>query len=87
MGSARAMLANRISFGMNLKGPSFTLDTACSSATYALDAAFTAIRSGECDAALVGGANLLLHPQITLQFARLDLSNYIKYLQISLFTN
>jgi fatty acid synthase len=69
-GSARAMLANRISFGMDLQGPSFMVDTACSSATYALDAAFNAIRSGECDAALVGGTNLLLHPHITLQFAR-----------------
>ncbi|KAL7036630.1 hypothetical protein ACKWTF_008883 [Chironomus riparius] len=70
-GSARAMLANRISFGMDLQGPSFMVDTACSSATYGLDAAFNAIRSGECDAALVGGTNLLLHPHITLQFARL----------------
>jgi len=64
------MLANRISFGMDLQGPSFMVDTACSSATYALDAAFNAIRNGECDAALVGGTNLLLHPHITLQFAR-----------------
>lgn len=37
---------------------------------YALDAAFSALRSGECDAALVGGANLILHPYVTLQFAR-----------------
>jgi fatty acid synthase len=70
-GSARAMLANRISFGMDLQGPSFMVDTACSSATYALDSAFNAIRNGEIDAALVGGTNLLLHPHITLQFARL----------------
>jgi len=66
------MLANRISFGMDLHGPSFIMDTACSSATYGLDAAFNAIRNGECDAALVGGTNLLLHPHITLQFARYE---------------
>lgn len=64
------MLANRVSFGMDLQGPSFLCDTACSSAAYALDAAFSAIRYGECDAAIVGGTNLLLHPNISLQFAR-----------------
>ena len=37
---------------------------------YALDCAFNAMRNGECDAAIVGGANLLLHPYVTLQFAR-----------------
>ena len=65
------MLANRISYTMGLTGPSFLLDTACSSSMYALDSAFTAMRNGECDAALVGGSNLLLHPYVTLQFARL----------------
>lgn len=64
------MLANRISYCLGLNGPSFLLDTACSSSMYALDCAFTAIRNGECDAALVGGANLLMHPYVTLQFAR-----------------
>ncbi|XP_055308879.1 fatty acid synthase-like, partial [Sitodiplosis mosellana] len=70
-GCSRAMLANRVSYCLGLTGPSFMLDTACSSSMYALDAAFSAIRSGECDAALVGGTNLLLHPYTTLQFARL----------------
>lgn len=37
----------------------------------ALDLAFSALRNGECDAAIVGGSNLLLHPFVTLQFARL----------------
>jgi fatty acid synthase, animal type len=64
------MLANRVSFALGLRGPSFTVDTACSSSMYALDAAFNALRTGECDAALVGGANLLLHPYVSLQFAR-----------------
>lgn len=68
--SSRAMLANRISFAMGLEGPSFMIDTACSSFMYAFDAAFNAIRSGECDGALVGGTNLLLHPNTSLQFAR-----------------
>ncbi|XP_055326066.1 fatty acid synthase-like [Sitodiplosis mosellana] len=70
-GCSRAMLANRVSYCLGLTGPSFMMDTACSSSMYALDVAFSAIRSGECDAALVGGSNLLLHPYTTLQFARL----------------
>lgn len=70
-GCSRAMLANRISYSLGLEGPSFLLDTACSSSMYALDAAFSAMRSGQCDAAIVGGANLLLNPNTTVQFARL----------------
>lgn len=65
------MLANRISYTLGLTGPSFTLDTACSSGMFALDSAFNAIRSGECEAALVCGANLLLHPYTTINFTKL----------------
>lgn len=64
------MLANRISFALALNGPSIAIDTACSSSMYAFDSAYKAILSGECDAALVGGVNLLLQPYLTLQFAR-----------------
>ena len=46
------------------------LDTACSSSMYALDCAFNAIRNGECEAAIIGGVNLILNPYSTLQFAR-----------------
>ena len=69
-GCSRAMMANRISYALGLQGPSLVLDTACSSSMYALDNAFTAMRNGEIDAAIIGGANLLLHPFVTLQFAR-----------------
>ena len=64
------MLANRISFALGLQGTSFMVDTACSSSMFALDCAFTAIRNGECEAALVGGTNLTLHPNYTLQFVK-----------------
>jgi fatty acid synthase len=64
------MLANRVSYTMGLTGPSFLVDTACSSSMFALDCAFNAMRNGECDAAIVGGTNLLLHPYVSLQFAR-----------------
>jgi fatty acid synthase, animal type len=70
-GSSRCMLANRISFSLDLRGPSYVVDTACSSGCYALDAAFDAMRNGTCDAVLVGGSNLMLHPYLSLQFVRL----------------
>lgn len=64
------MLANRLSFALGLTGPSFLLDASCSSSLFALNSAFNAIRNGECDAAIVGGSNLLLNPSSSLQFAR-----------------
>lgn len=63
------MLANRISYCLNVTGPSYVVDTACSSSFYALDCAYSAIRNGECEAALVCGSNLCLHPYISLQFS------------------
>lgn len=65
------MLANRISFAMDLEGPSFLGDTGCSSSMNALDCAYTAIMNGECDAAIVGGTNVCLHPYVSVNFRRL----------------
>ncbi|WNO11567.1 thioester reductase domain-containing protein [Teredinibacter sp. KSP-S5-2] len=54
-------IANRVSFWMDLAGPSLTLDTACSSSLTALKLACDSINSGECSSAIVGGVNLDLH--------------------------
>ena len=54
-------IANRVSYWMNLSGPSLTLDTACSSSLTAIYLACEAIRAGECGAAIAGGVNLDLH--------------------------
>jgi fatty acid synthase len=78
-GCSRAMLANRVSYTLGLTGPSFLVDAACSSSTYALDCAFNAIQNGECEAALVGGANIILHPFVTLQFTRLVFKTLCKF--------
>ncbi|KAI1261843.1 reducing type I polyketide synthase 10 [Xylariaceae sp. FL1019] len=58
-GLGTTILSNRISHVFNLLGPSFVLDTACSSSLYCLHAACTALERGECDAAIVAGANLI----------------------------
>lgn len=65
-GLGSAILANRVSHVFNLRGPSLTLDTACSSSLYCLHLACTALESGECDAAVVAGANLIQSPEMHL---------------------
>lgn len=57
-----SMIANRISYTLNLKGPSEVFETACSSTFVALHRAIESIRRGECDQAVVGAVNLLLSP-------------------------
>ncbi|XP_066589497.1 fatty acid synthase [Prorops nasuta] len=76
-GCSRSMFPNRISFTYDFNGPSYAVDTACSSSLYAMSQAVAAIRAGHCDAAIVGGANLLLKPISSLQFHKLSmLSSY-----------
>ena len=54
-----SMLANRISYHLNLMGPSVACSTACSASLTALHTAMNAIRQGDCDQALVGAATYL----------------------------
>ncbi|KAK0159820.1 hypothetical protein PV327_010892 [Microctonus hyperodae] len=65
VGCSRGMLSSIISYCFNFTGPSYSIDTACSSSLYAMDHAYRAIRDGQCDIALVGGASLCLHPYIS----------------------
>lgn len=67
--NAAYAMANRVSFALGLRGPSIALDTACSSSMYALNYAFNDIRNGNCDAAIVAGANLILSPKPTKDFS------------------
>ncbi|XP_011264667.2 fatty acid synthase-like [Camponotus floridanus] len=68
LGSSIAMMANRISYTFDLIGPSFSVDTLCSSSLTAMHQAIMAIRTGECDAAIVGGLNLVLDPIHSLHY-------------------
>ena len=67
-GGTLSIAANRISYFLDLKGPSIAVDTACSSSLTAIHLACRDIRAGTCTAALAGGANLLLSPQTTRGF-------------------
>lgn len=62
-GGGITVLSNRVNYIFDLKGPSMTLDTACSSSMYALHLACSSIQTGECSAAVVGGSNLILTPE------------------------
>jgi acyl transferase domain-containing protein len=68
-GIAQSIAANRLSYCFDLKGPSLATDTACSSSLVALHLACESIRSGESDAALVGGVNLILSPSGAIVFS------------------
>jgi 3-oxoacyl-(acyl-carrier-protein) synthase/SAM-dependent methyltransferase len=59
-GGLASMVANRTSFVFDWRGPSETVDTACSSGLVAVHRALRALRSGECEVAVVGGVSLLL---------------------------
>lgn len=65
VGSLRTLSANCISYLFDFKGPSFVIDTACSSTGYAADVALKSIQSGECDQAIVAGLNLVLLPSLS----------------------
>ncbi|KAG6353662.1 hypothetical protein INS49_005370 [Diaporthe citri] len=63
VGSGLSMLANRLSWFFDLRGPSIGLDSACSSTAMAIDIACQALKSGACDMALVAGSNLSSAPE------------------------
>ncbi|WP_329571942.1 beta-ketoacyl synthase N-terminal-like domain-containing protein [Kitasatospora sp. NBC_01266] len=60
--SAPWSIANRVSYFFDLHGPSFAVDSACSSSLTAIHLAVQSLRSGECRTAIAGGVNLILHP-------------------------
>lgn len=60
VGLSQSMLANRISYQFNLRGPSEICDTACSSSIVAIHRALKSLQEGECNIAIVGGVQVLL---------------------------
>lgn len=64
--------AGRISYLLDLKGPSMAVDTACSSSLVSAHLACQSLQSGECDAALVGGVNLILRPNTHVLLSKME---------------
>ncbi|WP_345435965.1 SDR family NAD(P)-dependent oxidoreductase [Actinoallomurus vinaceus] len=67
-GAALSIVANRLSYLLDLRGPSMIVDTACSSSLVATHLAVRSLREGESDLAVAGGVNVLLSPLITKTF-------------------
>ena len=66
-----SFLAGRLSYILGMQGPSVAVATACSSSLVSVHLACQALRCGECDQALAGGVNLILHPVTSLLLAKL----------------
>jgi len=69
-GNAHSVAANRLSYLLDLRGPSLAVDTACSSSLTAVHLACQSLLNGESDLALAGGVNLLLSPKLTVTFSQ-----------------
>ncbi|MEO0973309.1 MAG: polyketide synthase, partial [Pseudomonadota bacterium] len=61
-GSSRAVAANRLSYFLDLRGPSVAIDTSCSSSLVALHLACQSLHTRETDLAVAGGVNVILSP-------------------------
>ncbi|KAL5372036.1 hypothetical protein DPSP01_013809 [Paraphaeosphaeria sporulosa] len=72
VGIGRAMLSNRLSHFLDIKGPSMTIDTACSGSLQSLDVASRYLQTREISTAIVAGANLYLSPEHCIDLSGLS---------------
>ncbi|MCX7920841.1 MAG: amino acid adenylation domain-containing protein [Clostridia bacterium] len=70
IGNGHPYLANRVSFLLNLTGPSEPIDTLCSSSLVSIHRAIESIRSGSSEVAIAGGINIILKPTLNIFFSK-----------------
>jgi acyl transferase domain-containing protein/acyl-CoA synthetase (AMP-forming)/AMP-acid ligase II/dienelactone hydrolase len=69
-GNAHSIAANRLSYFLDLRGPSMAIDTACSSSLVAIHLACQSLQQGDCNAAIAGGVNVILAGELTDTFTK-----------------
>ncbi len=69
IGNTLCIAANRLSYLLNLKGPSLVLESACSSSLVSVHYACESLKSGESDLCFVGGVSLILSPEPTITYS------------------
>src|SRR5829696_3215753 len=67
-GTASSIIANRVSYFYDFRGPSVAVDTACSCSLMAAHQGVQALRTGEADVVVIGGVNALITPLVTVGF-------------------
>lgn len=69
-GNSLGIAANRLSYLLNLRGPSLAIETACSSSLVALHLACRSLQNGESDLGIVGAVSLMLSPEQTITYSQ-----------------
>lgn len=69
-GSTFSAAAGRLSYVLGVHGPSMTVDTACSSSLVSVHLACQALRTGECETAIAGGANVIVSPEAAINLSK-----------------
>ncbi len=72
-GTAHDVIAGRLAYWLDLRGPSMVIDTACSSSLVAVHLACRSLRAGDCSLAVVGGTNLILSPRTSVAMSQLQM--------------
>jgi acyl transferase domain-containing protein len=69
-GTLHSVLANRLSWFLDLRGPSVSIDSACSASLVAVHLACQSLRMGECDIAVTGGVSLIIAPELLVSMSK-----------------
>jgi acyl transferase domain-containing protein/acyl-CoA synthetase (AMP-forming)/AMP-acid ligase II len=74
VGNAHNMVPNRLSYILNLQGPSVAVDTACSASLVAVHLANQSLQNRECNMAIAAGVNLILTPGLSIALAKAQMT-------------